>query len=61
MPAPSRWLSMILPLTHYLRIIRGIVLKGASYIELQTELLWLAGLMVFLIILSSLRFQKKLD
>lgn len=61
MPAPARWLSMILPLTHYLRIIRGIVLKGANYVELQTELIWLAGLLVFLVIISSLRFQKKLN
>jgi ABC-2 type transport system permease protein len=61
MPAPARWLSLVLPLTHYLRIIRGIVLKGASFIELQSELIWLAGLMLLLIIVSSLRFQKKLD
>lgn len=61
MPAPARWLSLVLPLTHYLRIIRGIVLKGASFVELQSELVWLAGLMLALIIVSSLRFQKKLD
>ena len=61
MPASARWLSLVLPLTHYLRIIRGIVLKGASFGELQSELIWLAGLMLALIIVSSLRFQKKLD
>jgi len=61
MPAPARWLSLVLPLTHYLRIIRGIVLKGASFIELQSELIWLAALMLLLIIVSSMRFQKKLD
>jgi ABC-2 type transport system permease protein len=61
MPAPARWLSTILPLTHYLRVIRGIVLKGASFAELRTELVWLAGLTLVLIILVSMRFQKKLD
>jgi len=61
MPAPARWLSTILPLTHYLRVIRGIVLKGASLEELRAELIWLAGLTLFLIIAVSLRFQKKLD
>jgi ABC-2 type transport system permease protein len=60
MPAPARWLSTILPLTHYLRVIRGIVLKGASFSELQAELVWLAGLTVALIAIASLRFQKKL-
>lgn len=61
MPAPARWLSTILPLTHYLRVIRGIVLKGASFAELQAELIWLAGLTLALVIVVSMRFQKKLD
>ena len=61
MPGPARWLSLALPLTHYLRIIRGVVLKGASLAELQSELIWLAGLLVIFVLVSSLRFQKKLD
>lgn len=61
MPAPARWLSTILPLTHYLRVIRGIVLKGASFAELSAELIWLAGLTLLLVIAVSMRFQKKLD
>ena len=61
MPAPARWLSTILPLTQYLRVVRGIVLKGASIVELRAELIWLAGLTLFLIIVASMRFQKKLD
>ena len=61
MPAPARWLSTILPLTHYLRVIRGIVLKGSSFAELTTELIWLAGLTLVLVIVVSMRFQKKLD
>ena len=61
MPAPARWLSLMLPLTHYLRVIRGIVLKGASFMELRSELIWLAGLTLVLIIVVSTRFKKKLD
>lgn len=61
MPGPARWLSMILPLTHYLRVIRGVVLKGASFGELRYELLWLIGILVALIVLASLRFRKKLE
>jgi hypothetical protein len=37
------------------------VLKGASFVELQTELIWLASLMLMLIAVASKRFQKKLD
>ncbi|MGB9338638.1 MAG: ABC transporter permease, partial [Polyangiales bacterium] len=61
MPAPAQWLATILPLTHYLRVVRGIVLKGASFAELSTELIWLAGITLVLIIAASMRFQKKLD
>jgi ABC-2 type transport system permease protein len=61
MPAPARWLSTILPLTHYLRVVRGIVLKGASFMELRGELVWLAALTLALVVVASLRFQKKLD
>ncbi|MGD8608078.1 MAG: ABC transporter permease [Myxococcales bacterium] len=61
MPAPARWLSMILPLTHYLRVIRGVVLKGSSLLELRYELLWLIGIVIFLNVVASVRFRKKLD
>jgi ABC-2 type transport system permease protein len=61
MPAPARWLSMILPLTHYLRVIRGVVLKGASLAELRYELVWLIGILIALTVVASLRFRKKLD
>jgi ABC-2 type transport system permease protein len=61
MPAPARWLSTLLPLTHYLRVVRGIVLKGASLAELGAALAWLAGLTLVLVVVVSMRFQKKLD
>jgi ABC-2 type transport system permease protein len=61
MPALARWLSLALPLTHYLRVIRGVVLKGASFMELRYELIWLVGLMLALTIIASLRFRTKLD
>jgi ABC-2 type transport system permease protein len=60
MPKPAQMLAQLLPLTHYLRIVRGIVLKGASFEHLVVELTWLTGLLVALVFLASLRFQKKL-
>ncbi|MGH7270798.1 MAG: ABC transporter permease, partial [Polyangiaceae bacterium] len=60
MPAPARWLSQTLPLTHFLRIVRGIVLKGATFRDLRLELVWLTGILAVLIAVSSLRFRKKL-
>ncbi len=60
MPKPAQWIATALPLTHFLRIVRGVVLKGATFHELRLELLWLTGILVFLVTFTSLRFRKKL-
>jgi ABC-2 type transport system permease protein len=60
MPGPARLLSQALPLTHFLRIVRGIVLKGAHFQDVALEVVWLAGILGVLVTLSSLRFRKKL-
>jgi ABC-2 type transport system permease protein len=60
MPRPAQWLSQGLPLTHFLRIVRGIVLKGSRFDELRIELLWMACILLGLVVFSSLRFRKKL-
>jgi ABC-2 type transport system permease protein len=49
-----------IPLTHFLRIIRGIVLRGATLADLLPELAWLGGITLALVLASALRFQKKL-
>ena len=35
MPAWAQWIGEALPLTHYLRIVRAIMLKGATLADLQ--------------------------
>ncbi|MFO0740169.1 MAG: ABC transporter permease [Labilithrix sp.] len=60
MPRPAQWLSSILPLTHFLRVVRGIVLKGAAFEDLRGELAWLVAIVAVLVLFSSLRFRKKL-
>jgi ABC-2 type transport system permease protein len=60
MPAPARWLGEALPLTHFLRIVRGIALKGAGPADLAGELAWLAAILGVLVLLASLRFRKRL-
>ncbi|HTQ47499.1 MAG TPA: ABC transporter permease [Polyangiaceae bacterium] len=60
MPRPAQWLSQALPITHFLRIVRGIVLKGSSFDDLHVELVWLTGILAALVAFSSLRFRKKL-
>jgi ABC-2 type transport system permease protein len=60
MPRAAQFLAQLLPLTHFLRIVRGITLKGAHAGDVATEVLWLCGLLGALIALSSLRFSKKI-
>ncbi|HKY35665.1 MAG TPA: ABC transporter permease [Polyangiaceae bacterium] len=60
MPRPAQLISQALPLTHFLRIVRGITLKGAGFEDVRQELVWLVGIFSMLVLLTSLRFTKKL-
>ncbi|MDQ2645302.1 MAG: ABC transporter permease [Myxococcota bacterium] len=60
MPRPAQLLAEALPLTHFLRIVRGITLKGAFFSDLARELGFLAVILGVLIVLASTRFSKKL-
>ncbi len=61
MPRLAQVLSQALPLTHFLRIVRGIVLKGSGFADVAGEVTWMAAILVALVVLASLRFSKKLD
>lgn len=59
-----RWAQVIgecLPLTHYIRITRGVLLKGASLYDLKFEAIALTGLMLLAMTLAVLRFRRTLD
>lgn len=61
MPQPARWIAEVLPMTHFMRLIRGVVLRGASLQELSGEL-WILG--AFILVAMSVaiaRFRKRLD
>jgi ABC-2 type transport system permease protein len=60
MPRPAQWIGQALPLTHFLRIVRGIALKDVGIRDLWPELVWLGALLALLVSLASLRFSKKL-
>ncbi|MEZ4293863.1 MAG: ABC transporter permease [Polyangiaceae bacterium] len=60
MPRPAQIISQALPLTHFLRIVRGITLKGASAADMATEVVWLTAILGILVLLASLRFSKKI-
>ncbi|GIX21813.1 MAG: transport permease protein [Gammaproteobacteria bacterium] len=60
MPAAARHLAELLPLTHFVRLSRGILLRGAGLAELWPELAALAGFAAALLGLALLRFRKRL-
>lgn len=59
-PLYIKWISYCLPLTYYLDIIRGIVLRGAGIVELWPQTLTLLAFSVGLIYISVIRFRKKI-
>ena len=61
MPRPAQIIAEALPLTHFIRLIRGVMLRGASLQELSGELFVLGGFIVVLMTLAILRFSKRLD
>jgi len=58
MPAVAQWFSYALPLTYYLTILRGILLKGVGFNHLWHETLILALFATGLIVVSVKRFSK---
>ena len=61
MPKIVQWLAEVLPLTHFLRLIRGIMLRGASLPELWPEVLALMAFITVMMTAAILRFRKRLD
>lgn len=61
MPAVVQWLAEVLPLTHFLRLIRGVMLRGAGLWELWADVLALLAFIVVMMSLAILRFRKRLD
>jgi ABC-2 type transport system permease protein len=60
MPRPAQFMAQLLPLTHFLRIVRAITLKGGDFGDVKGELVWLIAIFCALVVLASLRFRKKL-
>ena len=61
MPRPAQIIAEGLPLTHFIRLIRGVMLRGASLQELSGELAILGLFIVAFMMLAIMRFSKRLD
>jgi ABC-2 type transport system permease protein len=61
MPKEAQWIAEVMPLTHFLRVIRGIVLRGASLSDIVRDLWPLLAFGAIAMTIASLRFRKRLD
>ena len=61
MPVWAQNLGEILPLTHFLRLVRGIMLKGNGWVETMPHLWPLVVFMLAVIVLGLKRFKRTLD
>ena len=61
MPGWAQSLGEVFPLTHFLRIIRAVMLKGAQFPAVANEIVWLIGFVVVFATLALLRFRRTLD
>ncbi len=61
MPKLIQVIGYFIPLTYFLNIVRGIILKGVGIEYLLNDILLLSLLGCLLLILSIVRFKKKLD
>ena len=61
MPEWAQWLGEILPLTHFLRILRGILLKGNGVVEILPNLWPVALFLLIAAAIALLRYRETLD
>jgi len=61
MPIWAQWIGEVLPLTHFLRIVRGIVLKGNTLPDILPELWAIAGFLAGVSVIALLRYRRTLD
>jgi ABC-2 type transport system permease protein len=61
MPKAAQWIAEVLPLTHFLRLARGIMLRGAGLADLWLELVVLVVFTLVMLTVAVMRVHKRLD
>jgi len=61
MPLWAQWLGEALPATHFMRIVRGLMLKGAAFSDVSAELVALAAILLIVSTLAISRYRVTLD
>ena len=61
MPQAAQWISAALPLTYFLQVLRGILLKGVGIEALWPQMAILMGFAVLFMTLAVRRFHKTVE
>jgi len=61
MPPFAQWLGEIIPLTHFVRLTRGIIVRGAGLESMGSDIAALAAFGAVMLVFALARFRKRLD
>ena len=61
MPKSIQGISQFLPLTHFIKVLRGIILKGIGFSSLKNEFLILSLFAIAILSFATFKFEKKVD
>lgn len=61
MPLAAQYIAEVLPATHFMRMIRGFMLRDVSLADMQDDVLWMLGFFALGMVVAALRFKKRLD
>jgi ABC-2 type transport system permease protein len=61
MPEIAQYIAEALPATHFMRLVRGVILRDVGFTDMLPDVYWLSAFTFAGILLASLRFKKTLD
>ncbi|MFC0445930.1 ABC transporter permease [Pseudidiomarina halophila] len=61
MPRAAQWIGEVIPLTHFVRLSRGILVRGTEIGALHREIWPLLVFFAVFMVVATLRFKKRLD
>ena len=61
MPLPAQWIGLVLPLTYYLKVLRGVLLKGIGIDNLWRPAASMTLIAALLLVISVRRFTKTIE
>jgi ABC-2 type transport system permease protein len=61
MPLEAQYVSEALHATHFIRLVRGVVLRDVPVVEMTFDMLWLIGFTLIGLLVAATRFKKTLD